>query len=172
MSIRPSGTYQDIPSPSNDLQLNAASGTHLYSRQFSISPLAVAGSYDLAMAIWDGYPGPPSRQIQSSGWKNGILTVTAPPQPFDFSISLSDSSKTITAGQSASIQIIVNLVSGTSHPVSISCSGIPSSEAACGISPTIVSPSGTSTLTINTGSGTDPNTYVATISGSGNGVTH
>ena len=57
------------------------------------------------------------------------------PQPADFSMSLSPSSQTITAGQSASFTVSVRPSGGFNQTVTWSCDGAPA-ESTCRVSPT------------------------------------
>lgn len=172
MSIRPSGTYGEIVDTSNDITVSVSPGSNTYSRNFRVPSSASTGSYDIAMAIWDGYPGSGS-QIASSGWKSGP-TILPKPQPFDFSIYLSDRSKTITAGERAVTTVTVRLENGSPQAVSLSCSGLPSSEGRClldGSTSRIVTPTQSATLSIETGTSTSSRQYSITITGSGGGLT-
>jgi hypothetical protein len=71
----------------------------------------------------------------------------------DFGISVSPSSGTVVAGNSVSFAVTVSPKFGFNSAVALSCSGLPS-LATCSVSPTSVTPSGTSsvtaTLTIST----------------------
>jgi hypothetical protein len=80
------------------------------------------------------------------------ITITAPSA--DFSISLSPTSGTVSDGNSVTSNISITPVNGFHQQVSLSCSGTPA-NAACNISPTTVTPVGTTpstaTLSIQTG---------------------
>jgi len=98
------------------------------------------------------------------------LTVNAPSPGFDFSLSNSGGI-TVTQGGSGSNTIYVNLVSGTTQSVSLSCtSGLPSG-ASCSFNPASGNPTFTSTLTISTSSSTPAGSYTITVTGSGGGKT-
>lgn len=90
--------------------------------------------------------------------------------PFDFSLALTSSSTvTIKQGQSANYTMNVNLVGGTSVPVTLSIS------PPAGITYSFSTPSGnptfTSKLTLGTSSSTPVGTYPMTLTASGGGVT-
>jgi N-acetyl-anhydromuramyl-L-alanine amidase AmpD len=89
---------------------------------------------------------------------------------FDFSISVLQSSRTITVGQSTSYDITVSLISGTPQTVTLSLSG-QHSTMSYSFKPASGSPTFTSTLTISTSSSTPANTYTLTITGTGGGLT-
>jgi len=75
----------------------------------------------------------------------GLLTSTGP----DFSVSVSPSSASVTAGQSATYTLTVTSVGGFNQAVALSCSGAPS-LASCTISPSSVTPSGSGAATATT----------------------
>src|SRR3989344_5744420 len=91
-------------------------------------------------------------------------------ETFDYSISTSQSTGAIipvTAGSSTTINFSLALVSGTSQPVTFSCSGVPGCGS-CSCSPPC-----SSTMTISTPSNTTPWTYTyLAMDSSGGGVTH
>lgn len=98
------------------------------------------------------------------------LTVTTVPQPFNFSLSTNPTSSKRPQGGYVSIYATANLLSGTTTPVSFSCSGLPDG-ASCNFSPSSCSPTCTSTLVITTSLTTSFGVYTITISGIGGGLT-
>ena len=88
--------------------------------------------------------------------------------PFDFTISASPNSRTITAGQSTTYTITVTLTSGSTKSVSLSISGLPSG-ATGNFNPNSGNPTFTSTLTITTNPNTPAGSYTLTITGTGGG---
>jgi len=68
------------------------------------------------------------------------------------------------AGGSGSDTVSVTLFSGTSQPVSLSCSGLPSG-ASCSFNPSSRTPSFSSTLTVVTSSNTLSGSYILTVTG-------
>jgi hypothetical protein len=94
---------------------------------------------------------------------SGAVTTQA---PFDFSVSLSPSSGSVTPGGSATATVTVTLVSGSPATVSLSASGLPSGTTAT-LSPSSGTPTFTSTLTIATSSSTPTGTYTISITGTG-----
>ena len=80
---------------------------------------------------------------------NGALTLTVPAP--DFSLTLDHSSVSVSAGQSASLNIQLSPLSGFSGTVQLSCSGLPS-VASCTFSnpnPAVSASGGSSVLTIS-----------------------
>jgi len=75
----------------------------------------------------------------------GLLTSTGP----DFSVSVSPSSASVKAGQSATYTLTVTSVGGFNQAVALSCTGAPS-LASCTISPSSVTPSGSGAATATT----------------------
>jgi VCBS repeat protein/ASPM-SPD-2-Hydin domain-containing protein/HYDIN/CFA65/VesB family protein len=95
-----------------------------------------------------------------TGTRSGTLTITdnAPNSPqtisltgtgTDFSLSSSPSTATITAGQSQNFMLSVTSAGGFNQAVNLSCSISPvvSQGPACAVSPTSVTPSGSSAVT-------------------------
>ncbi|MFZ3077595.1 MAG: hypothetical protein WA139_04020 [Candidatus Aenigmatarchaeota archaeon] len=90
---------------------------------------------------------------------------------FDFSLSASPSSGSVLHDGSTSTSVTATLTSGTTQPVSLSCSGLPAG-ASCSFAPSSVSPTAsgiTSTLTITASDLTG--IYPITISGTGGSAT-
>ncbi|MFC0008035.1 M4 family metallopeptidase [Micromonospora siamensis] len=88
----------------------------------------------------------------------------------DFSVSLSPTSGSVTAGGSVSSTVSTATTAGTAQTVSLSASGLPSGASAS-FNPTSVTSGGSSTLTITTSSATPAGTYSVTVTGTG-AVTH
>ena len=89
---------------------------------------------------------------------------------FNFTISTTSASKTITQGQSAASTITSTLLSGTSQPVSFFASGFPSG-ATSSFSPASCPPTCISTLTINTLNSTTTGNYTINVNGIAGGLT-
>ncbi|NES16710.1 MULTISPECIES: M4 family metallopeptidase [Micromonospora] len=88
----------------------------------------------------------------------------------DFSVSLSPTSGSVTAGGSVSTTVATATTSGTAQTVTFSASGLPSGATAS-FSPSSVTSGASSTLTISTTSGTPAGTYSVTVTGTGS-VSH
>jgi len=107
---------------------------------------------------------------------NGTITLQAaalsggPVNP-DFSLSASPSTQSIVPGSSTTYTATVSALSGFTGNVSLSVSGLPSGATAV-FSPSTVSGSGSSTLTVNTSGGTTPGSYPLTITGASGALSH
>jgi hypothetical protein len=96
------------------------------------------------------------------------VNVSAPP---DFSISVSPSSVSITAGSSSSIAINTAITSGGAQSVALSAGGLPSgATASFGANP--IASGSASSVTIATSLSTLPGTYTVTVTGTGTSTTH
>ncbi|ADW71045.1 DUF7948 domain-containing protein [Granulicella tundricola] len=87
-----------------------------------------------------------------AGSTSPALTVTIQALPADFSIGLSPTSGSVTAGKSVTTAVSITPVNGFNQSVGFSCSGLPSG-AGCSFSPATVTPAGgtaQTTLTIQT----------------------
>ncbi|MFC4146569.1 M4 family metallopeptidase [Micromonospora mangrovi] len=84
----------------------------------------------------------------------------------DFSVALSPTSGSVTAGGSVSTTVSTATTSGTAQTVSFSATGLPSGATAS-FNPTSVTSGGSSTLTIATSASTPAGTYTVTVTGTG-----
>ncbi|MBM0239874.1 M4 family metallopeptidase [Micromonospora sp. ATA32] len=89
----------------------------------------------------------------------------------DFSVSLSPTSGSVTAGGSVSTTVATATTAGTAQTVTFSASGLPSGATAS-FSPASVTSGGSSTLTISTTASTPAGTYPVTVTGAGTSVNH
>ena len=94
------------------------------------------------------------------------LTLQIVEAPFDFSLSATPPTARVNRGEAASFTITVTLTSGSPNPVSLTLEGLPAGSYS--FSPAAVTPTGTSTLTIDT-SGLE-GTYNIVVKGSWSGV--
>jgi subtilase family serine protease len=114
-----------------------------------------------------GYDGP-----TGLGTPNGVAAFGPGSAPAnDFSISVSPSSATVTAGSGTSATVSTGTTSGSAQTVSLTASGLPSGATAS-FSPSSVTSGSSSTLTISTSSSTPAGTYTVTITGTGASATH
>jgi fibronectin type 3 domain-containing protein len=125
------------------------------------------GTYTASLTVVDASgnsdPSPPTR------------TITVTPPTADFSMAMSQSSKTVTPGQPTTFTVTVTPVSGFAGPVSLSVgseSGFPTGISSGGFSPATITGSGSSTLTMNTTTATVPYALSLTITGTSGTVTH
>jgi len=115
-----------------------------------------------------GYDGP-----TGLGTPNGTAAFGpggAPPAN-DFSISVSPTSRSVTAGSGTTATVSTATTSGSAQSVSLSASGLPAGASAS-FSPSSVTSGGSSTLSISTSASTPSGTYSITITGSGSSATH
>jgi uncharacterized membrane protein len=99
------------------------------------------------------------------------LVVNAAVIP-DFSISSSPASWTLTAGTSTSYTATVTPSGGFNSSVGLTAAGLPSGATATFNPSSISGGSGSSTMSVNTTTGTSPGTYTVTINGTGGSATH
>ncbi len=102
------------------------------------------------------------------------LTVSGQTSPFDFSISASPSSGSVTAGRALTNAgtVTLNLLSGTTQSVSLSLSGLPPSVGVDDLTGKSCAPTCSISFGIGTFVGASPGTYTLTITGTGGGKTH
>jgi VCBS repeat-containing protein len=106
-----------------------------------------------------------ARTEVNSGWNSITVAVR---EEFDFTVSTSPTSRTITAGQSTTYTVTVTISGGSTQSVSLSVSGLPTG-ATGSFNPSSANPTFTSTLTITTSPTTPAGTYTLTITGTGGG---
>ncbi|MCZ7421700.1 S8 family serine peptidase [Verrucosispora sp. WMMA2121] len=102
-----------------------------------------------------------------TGTPNQLLYVvngSTPPPTNDFSVSVSPTAGSVTAGSSASATVATATTNGSAQSVSLSASGLPSGATAS-FSPATVTSGGSSTLTISTSASTPAGTYTVTVTG-------
>jgi hypothetical protein len=89
----------------------------------------------------------------------------------DFSVAAAPSSLTLTQGQSGNSTVTVTALNGFSNNVDLTVTGCPTTGVTCSL-PTPVTPTGTSTLTVNTTSGASTGTFTLTITGTSGTLVH
>jgi uncharacterized membrane protein len=119
-----------------------------------------AGSYTLTITGSDG-------TITHSS--NVTLVVTAPTA--DFTIAASPAAQTVTRGGSTSYAVTIGSLNGFTNAVSLSVSGLPNRTTAT-FTPSAVSGSGSSTLTITTQKGGPKGSFPLTITGTSGSLLH
>jgi len=105
-----------------------------------------------------------------TGSPNKLLFVVNAPAGNDFSISVSPTSGTVTAGGSTTATVSTATTSGSAQTVNLSASGLPSGATAS-FSPTSVTSGGSATMTIATSTSTPAGSYTITITGTGSSAT-
>lgn len=107
-----------------------------------------------------------------TGTPNQLLYVvnsTTPPPTDDFSVSVSPTSGSTTAGGSVTATVGTATTAGSAQSVSLSVSGLPSGATAS-FNPATVTSGGSSTLTIATSASTPAGTYPLVVTGAGASV--
>ena len=121
------------------------------------SATTASGNYSLTISATDSSGTPTQSTIVT-------LNVTAAPVA-DFTIAASPANRTIKRGNSGSYAVTVTGAGGFSEAVSFNVSGLPA-NASASFTPSSVTGSGTSTLTITTTNPSTPKgTYTLTITG-------
>ncbi len=87
---------------------------------------------------------------------------------FDYSVSASPSSRTVTQGDATTYNVNVTLLGGVSQNVALSSSGCPT-DAICTFNASSGSPTYASVLTVDTGASTPAGNYTIVINASGDG---
>jgi hypothetical protein len=102
---------------------------------------------------------------------SGLLTHTATVTLVvtDFTLGATPPSQTVTAGQSSSYNVTLTPVNGFSGPVNLSVSGLPTSAIGT-FSPNPAT--GSSTLSLTTGTSTPAGSYLLTITGASGPLSH
>ena len=125
------------------------------------------GTYTTSLTVIDSSgnsdPSPPTR------------TVTVTPPTADFSIAVSPAAQSVTPGQSTTFTVTVTPIMGFTGTVSLgvgSESGFPTGITSGGFSPPSIVGSGSSTLTMNTTTGTLPYALSLTITGTSGTLGH
>ena len=125
------------------------------------------GTYVASLTVIDSSgnsdPSPPTR------------TITVLPTSADFSIVVSPSSQAVIPGQSTNFTVTVSPLSGFNGAVTLSVgseNGFPSGITSGGFTPSSITGSGSSTLTINTTTSATPYALSLTITGTAGTITH
>ncbi|MEU0561513.1 M28 family peptidase [Dactylosporangium sp. NPDC006015] len=84
----------------------------------------------------------------------------------DFSVTVSPTSTSVTAGQAATVTVSTAVTSGSAQSVALSASGLPAGASAT-FTPATVQSGGTSSLRISTAASTPAGSYTVTILGDG-----
>ncbi|MGE5322270.1 MAG: hypothetical protein ACM3SW_05390 [Actinomycetota bacterium] len=106
----------------------------------------------------------------SNAASNCVLPPPSPTGP-DFSIAASPASQTVTAGAGTSYTATVTASGGFTNAVAFSVSGLPAGASAS-FTPTSVTGSGSSTMSVTTSTATLSGTYTLTITGTSGTLVH
>ena len=130
----------------------------------SFSPSAVTGSGSSTLTVITSSSTPPGTYPLTIAATSGTLTLSTQVNlgVNAFSLAATPSSQTILLGNGANYAVNVTAASGFTGNVSLSVTGLPAGATAS-FSPSSVTGSGSSTLTVNTSSSTPPGTYTLTI---------
>lgn len=140
---------------------SAVSGSGTSTLAVSTTSAAVAGAYPLVIAGTSG-------TIQRSA----TVTLTiATSSVADFGLAATPASQAVTVGSSATYTTAITALNSFAGTVTLSTSGLPTGATAS-FSPASVTTSGSSTLTIATGSATPAGTYSITVTGTSGPLVH
>jgi len=143
----------------------------------SLSPETVTGSGTSTLTVNTGTAPAGTYLLTITGTSGSLthtttvtVTITTPPPPPDFSLSASPATLSIVQGGSGTSTVTVSDLNGFTGIVGLEVSVTPSGPFAS-LSPETVTNSGTSTLTVNTGTA-PAGTYLLTITGTSGSLTH
>ncbi|HLY92654.1 MAG TPA: malectin domain-containing carbohydrate-binding protein, partial [Candidatus Angelobacter sp.] len=142
----------------------------------SFSPSSVSGAGSSTLTIASGTAAAGTYPLTITGSSGTLahsasVTLVINPQPVpDFTLTASPSSQNVTVGNSTSYTATVTAVNGFAGSVALNVSGVPAGATAT-FNPASVTGSGTSSLTIATGTAA-AGTYPLTITGSSGTLTH
>jgi hypothetical protein len=143
----------------SNLDVFAAAGGTNKAYDLSFPVTVSGGQVTITLTAVTGYP--KINAIQ-------ITQVSATP---DFTVASSPSSQSVVAGGSTSYTITTTAVNGFSGTVSFGVSGLPAGATAS-FSPITVASRGSTTMTVNTGSGTPAGTSSLTVTASSGTLSH
>jgi len=143
-----------------------AGGTVTSTLNLNVGSGAATGTYTITV---QGTSGAISR---SDTFDLVISSPPPPPETFDFALAVAGSaSVSIAPGGTATYELQVNLVSGTTQVVSLSASGLPTGATAS-FTTQSATPTYTTTLSIATSPASPLGSYSLIVSATGGGVTH
>src|SRR3984893_5850889 len=142
----------------------------------SFSPATISGSGTSTLTVTTASTTPAGTSTVTITGTSGSLTHSTTTSlvvsaASDFSISVSPSSQTVTAGNSTTYTVTIGALNGFTGTVALGASGLPTGATAS-FSPATISNSGTSTLTVTTASTTPAGTSTLTITGTSGSLTH
>jgi hypothetical protein len=136
-------------------------------------PASVVGSGSSTLSISTSSSTPAGSYSLTITGTTGTLTHTAQVTLVvaDFSISVSPASQTVGRGSKTFYTVTITALGPFTSSVSFTVTGVPK-RTSTSFSPTSVTGSGTSTLTVGPNRNAPPGTYSLTIKGSGAGIAH
>lgn len=144
---------------------------------FGFNPGQVTGSGSSTLSVTvPSTATPGTYTVTVTGTSGGLshsttVTLVVSSLTADFSISAAPSSQTVSRGSSTTYTVTVNPLNGFAGTVNFSVSGLPSHTSAS-FSPTSVTGSGSSTLTVKTRGNTRTGTFTLTIKGTSGSLVH
>ena len=129
----------------------------------------IPGTYTLFLSFYQTTFGSDIYQASSTS-----ITLQVDPGPWcwgDFSISSSPPTQTVYQGESTTYEVTLTSHYEYHEVVQLDVSGLPT-DATGSFNPTTVTPTGTSTLTVNTAATTPTGTYTLTIAAAEGGIFH
>jgi len=144
----------------------------------SFNPTSVTGSGSSTMSVSTSSTTPAGTYTLTITGTSGTLShsttvrlVVNPVNPPDFTISVSPTSRTLSRGSSGSYTVTIGAVNGFTGTVSLSVNGLGSRVTAT-FSPTSITGSGTSTLTVTAARNASRGTRTITITGVSGSLSH
>jgi subtilisin family serine protease len=143
----------------------------------TFSPAVVSGGGPSQLTMTTSASAPPGTYPLTITGTSGTTTHTATatlviPQPPNFSLGVTPSTRTISSGSAAAYTVSVGSLNGFTGNVALSLSGLPASVGSAAFNPAVVSGGATSQLTVTTLGSAPGGTYQLTITGTSAGITH
>ena len=145
---------------------DANSPANTFTTSFPINIPATVGGNTAFVGFTAGTGGQTAKQ-EILNWTYNASTGATP----NFSVGLTPSSRSVIQGSGSTYTATVTATNGFTGAVALSASGLPSGVTAS-FSPTSVTSSGTSTMTVTTSAATAPGTYTLTVTGVSGSVSH
>ena len=164
LTISPIGSFTGTVSlevesapPGFDVQINPTTATpgSTVLVTVSVATDVAPGSYSVVL-----------RGTSDGKEATATLNVVVEEQPFDYSLQAAPNTLSVNAGETASVTITATLTSGSPQALTLSLSGLPSGTS-YNFNPPTITPTGSSTLTINTTGLAGGYSVVVTASGGG-----
>jgi subtilase family serine protease len=143
----------------------------------SFSPTSVSAGGSATLSVNSGTAATGTYTLTITGTAstgthtNTVTLVINPVAVPNFTISVSPSSRSIKRGRSTTYTVTITPSGGFTGTVSLSVSGIPSGDSGS-FSPSTITTSGSSTLTVNTTAGSARGTFTLTITGTSGTTVH